>query len=123
MTHPTLPHRHPRRATRIASIHHLGRWLAEHPEVDTPTHVLAQRVVDEREYVDPAARVAAVERFARIHGVALAEGPLYVWATVRLGDPRDGGLTVQYTLSATKANVHVLPGVRPEVPPADAAGR
>lgn len=99
----------PARSTRIAAVHALPSWLADHPEVDTPDVVRASRVVTEREYPMPLQRVAAVRRFADQLGLPLGESPLWVWATVPIGVMNTHGVSVEYALYASKANERVLP--------------
>ena len=103
-----LPLRPPRSA-RIATVHALPAWLADHPEVDTPDLVRATRVVSESEYPNPGARIDAVRRFAEHCGVPVGESGLWVWAMVPIGMSTTHGVSVDYALYASKANARVLP--------------
>lgn len=94
----------PHRATRVAALHALAAWIAEHPDIDTPDRVTAIRVLPEREYPTAEARCARVVAFARRHGLALREGPLWVWADVPIATYDTHGVSVEYALYASKAN-------------------
>lgn len=95
------------RAHRIAAVHALPAWLAEHPHVDTPDTVHATRWIQEAQYADPARRVDEVRRFALANDCEVREGPLWVWAVIPIGTVP--GVCVDYTVTTAKANARVLP--------------
>jgi hypothetical protein len=99
----------PPRAHRIAAVHALPQWLADHPGIDTPDTVRAVRVVPEATYAEPERRVAEVLRFAEVHGGHLGEDPLWVWASIPIGSVVTHGVSVDYTVYASKGVGRVLP--------------
>lgn len=118
MSNPVdLPSRRPGRAARIATIHGLATFLAEHPDVDTPDWVRACRVLDGRDHPHPAARIDAVQRFAQTHGVPVGEGPLYVWAVIPIGSHDVHGLHVDYCVQAAKCPPRILASPFPPAGP------
>jgi hypothetical protein len=98
-------------------VHALASWLADHPGIDTPDRVIATRYVSELEYPSPADRFAVLQRFAATHGVAVGESHLWLWAAVTIATVATHGVSVEYVLSASKANVRVLPLSPPPFPP------
>lgn len=65
-----LPGRVPGRAAKIAAIHMLADWLASHPEVPMPIHVLATYRITAAEEPDQAIRYAAIADLAEELGVS-----------------------------------------------------
>lgn len=90
------------RATQIAAIHGLGKWLADNPDVPMPTMVTAEYHVTRDMQDDEWTRVAGVLAVLHRVGASPYEGALTVQGDAELAIPATHGITIIYRAAAHK---------------------
>lgn len=103
-----LPGREPGRAAKIAAIHALAEWYADHPEIDMPDDIDCAQVhhrrysSDDTDRLEEGPRVDQVLRFAVAQGVAPYEGATSVQAKVVVLARDVHGIGITHTVAAIK---------------------
>ena len=84
---PVLPVRDPGRALKIAALHALAEWFAEHPDVAMPTQIQLNHHIGFDDEPDAGLRGAAVRQFAARHDVHYQQEGTMFWADLPLHVP------------------------------------
>jgi hypothetical protein len=99
-----LPKRVPGRAAKIAAVHMLAEYLADHPDLPVPdslvcTGGLITPFIDQQNGVDrdEKARVAELLEWAAANGAELFEASSGIVATIVLAVPGVHGIDITYT--------------------------
>lgn len=91
---------HTARAHKIAALHAMADWFAQHPEAPMPAYVVASYHLAEDDEVDERTRVATIMSVAHRHGHDLIEGARTVQGDLGLDSPPD--MQITYRVAAMK---------------------
>lgn len=89
------------RAAKVATIHALADWYAQHPEQPMPDKITCVRVIEHHEIPDESTRLGMLKVWADANGVHVQDNGLYdQWAIYQVADPALTGMTVSMYVSA-----------------------
>jgi hypothetical protein len=93
------------RAVKIATIHALADWFAQHPEHPMPDRLICARDITFEDEADEATRMAALESWAKANDITVNDttSTYQAWALLIIADRNLHGMTVSYMMNADKA--------------------